>query len=228
MGNLIMLHTDTIKREKRKKTMYESIVSELEKKHTENGTSLYTSEFIDDVVDRILENSTDYTGDGLTPIISIINEFGFKVYREQLSFELPGDILVEKEAQDSYGIDKVILVHKEDSLEQQRFVAAHELGHYLFDILGNKKNTENKHYNKDNHESEHERRANKFAAAILMPRKLFISQYNYAKSLNPNRTFILKYLSKYFQTTISSIEKRIKEVLGECVGYESEISYKAK
>lgn len=46
-----------------------------------------------------------------------------------------------------------------------------------------------------------------------MPEILFINQYNRAKSIDKNRMFVIMYLSRFFETTMESIEKRIAEVL---------------
>ena len=110
------------------------------------------------------------------------------------------------------------MVNKNDELFHQRFVVAHELAHYLFDFLGNSDYTDKSirfsdTYYKNMHESISEQRANRFAAAILMPEESFIKQYNIAKNIDKNRMFVIMYLSRFFETTMSSIERRIAEVL---------------
>lgn len=67
-------------------------------------------------------------------------------------------------------------------------------------------------YYKDNHDTPQEKRANRFAASILMPEESFIYQYNQAKLADNNRMFVITYLSRFFETTVDSIEKRIMEV----------------
>ena len=103
-----------------------------------------------------------------------------------------------------------------------RFVAAHELGHYLFDCLGNPKYRDanclfTETYPKNNHNSEKEIRADRFAAELLMPHDLFKKQYINArddKKYNPfgSQAFIIEYLAKYFRVKKSSVIKRIGEV----------------
>lgn len=63
------------------------------------------------------------------------------------------------------------------------------------------------------HNTTDEKRANRFAASILMPKDVFIKQYNIAKSVDSSSLFITMYLSRFFETSISSIERRILEVL---------------
>ena len=46
----------------------------------------------------------------------------------------------------------------------------------------------------------------------MMPKDLFIMQYNVARREENNHMFIVMYLSRYFETSVESIEKRIKEV----------------
>ncbi len=159
--------------------------------------------------------SNNYSGRCATPIVKIAKLFDFKTYKESLKES--GDININGETKKKYGHDKVILVNREEELFHQRFVVAHELAHYLFDFLGNIK-YEDKNilfadtYEKDKHETPQERRANTFAAEIMMPKELFMRQYNVARQEDSNHMFIIMYLSKYFETSLDSIEKRIMEV----------------
>lgn len=186
----------------------------LEKRNMDNHE--YSLSDIRDITNNILlMMKNNYSGRCATPIVKIAKMFDFKTYRESLSES--GDININGETKQKYGHDKVILVNKNEELFHQRFVVAHELAHYLFDFLGN--NTyEDKNilfadtYEKDKHETPQEKRANTFAAEIMMPKELFIKQYNIARREVNNHMFIVLYLSKYFETSVESIEKRIKEV----------------
>lgn len=159
--------------------------------------------------------SNNYSGRCATPIVKIAKLFDFKTYKESLNES--GDININGETKKKYGHDKVILVNREEELPHQRFVVAHELAHYLFDFLGDV-TYEDKSilfadtYEKDKHETPQEKRANAFAAEIMMPKELFIRQYNVARREENNHMFIVMYLSRYFETSVESIEKRIKEV----------------
>lgn len=186
----------------------------LEKNNKENHE--YSLSDIRDITNNILlMMKRNYSGRCATPIVKIAKMFDFKTYKESLSES--GDININGETKEKYGHDKVILVNKNEELFHQRFVVAHELAHYLFDFLGNS-TYEDKNilfadtYEKDKHETLQEKRANTFAAEIMMPKELFIKQYNVARREVNNHMFIVLYLSKYFETSVESIEKRIKEV----------------
>lgn len=186
----------------------------LEKNNKENHD--YSLSDIRDISNNILlMMKNNYSGRCATPIVKIAKMFDFKTYKESLRES--GDININGETKQKYGHDKVILVNKNEELFHQRFVVAHELAHYLFDFLGNS-TYEDKNilfadtYEKDKHETLQEKRANTFAAEIMMPKELFIKQYNVARREVNNHMFIVLYLSRYFETSVESIEKRIKEV----------------
>lgn len=186
----------------------------LEKKNRDNHE--YSLSDIRDITNNILSMmKSNYSGRCATPIVKIAKMFDFKTYKEPLSES--GDININGDTKQKYGHDKVILVNRNEELFHQRFVVAHELAHYLFDFLGNSAYEDINilfadTYEKDRHETLQEKRANTFAAEIMMPKDLFITQYNVARREVNNHMFIVLYLSKYFETSVESIEKRIKEV----------------
>ena len=167
------------------------------------------------IANAILSMANYYTGRCATPIVKIAKIFDFKSYNESLKES--GDININGETEKKYGHNRVILVNRDEELFHQRFVVAHELAHFLFDFLGNRdyENTDilfAESYIKDQPKTYREQQANTFAAEIMMPRDLFIKQYNIARQKENNHMFIVMYLSKYFETSIDSIEKRIGEV----------------
>ncbi len=175
----------------------------------------YSLDEIRELTKQILSMASYYSGRCATPIVKIAKIFEFQTYKKMLNES--GDININGDTFNIYGHDKVILVNKNEELFHQRFVIAHELAHYLFDFLGNSKYEDPKikfaePYKKDNHDTPQERRANTFAAEIMMPKELFIKQYNIAVNENSSNMFVLIYLSKYFETSMDSIEKRIWEV----------------
>ena len=195
----------------------EKLITELTQKNKENH--LFTMTEIDEIAMRILSILNYRSSDTATPIIKIVKQFGFKAYSEEIEDRnLSGDISINGDTNTLYGHDKVIIVNNMDERSHQRFVTAHELAHYLFDFLGNPDYLDNSikfsaAYYKDKHDSIDEKRANRFAASILMPRDLFIKQYNIAKSVDSSNLFVSIYLSRFFETSISSIERRIMEVI---------------
>lgn len=176
----------------------------------------YSSDDIRNIVKNILSMmSNNYSGRCATPIVKIAKLFDFKTSREILNES--GDININGYTEKKYGHDKIILVNRADELFHQRFVIAHELAHYLFDFLGNADYSDKTilfadTYEKDKHDTPQEKRANSFAAEIMMPTDLFIRQYFVAKREENNHMFIVMYLSRYFETSIEAIEKRIMEV----------------
>ena len=194
---------------------FEDLIKDLKEKN-ENDYK-YDLKEISKIANKILEDTEYYSGRGATPIVKIAKDFDFKTYKETLKNGKSGDIHINGDTKEKYGHDKIILVNKKDELFHQRFVIAHELAHYLFEFLGNKEYKDNNTifvdtYQKNQHETLQEKRANAFAAEIMMPKDLFVKQYYIAKRENNNRMFILMYLSRFFETSIDSIEKRILEV----------------
>ncbi|MCM1233776.1 MAG: ImmA/IrrE family metallo-endopeptidase [Ruminococcus flavefaciens] len=218
MSNIIKLENYTRRKgdimELQKLTKCQELLNHLEKMNADNHE--YSLVEIRNIANNILSMmSKNYSGRCATPIVKIAKLFDFKTYKEYLNES--GDININGTTKEKYGHDKVILVNRNEELYHQRFVVAHELAHYLFDFLGNSTYTDKNilfadTYEKDKHETPQEKRANTFAAEIMMPKELFIQQYNIARREEKNHMFIVMYLSRYFETSIESIEKRIKEV----------------
>ena len=213
MSNIIRFKNYNWRRDGNMK--FDTLITDLRKRN-EIGHE-YSLKEITQIANDILNKIDYYSGRGATPIVKIAKEFDFKTYKETLKNGKSGDILINGETKEKYGHDKIILVNKKDEIFHQRFVVAHELAHYLFEFLGNPEYSDSNviffdTYQKDQHETPQEKRANAFAAEIMMPRDLFIKQYYNARRENNNRMFILMYLSRFFETSIDSIEKRITEV----------------
>lgn len=182
------------------------------------SASDYSLKEIDDVAYDLLNIFDIFNKKTSIPIVKIVKAFNFKTYTESLSDKLSGDIYINGDTKQKYGHNKIILVNKNESFFHQRFVIAHELAHYLFDFLGKNKYLDSlikfsDTYYKNQHETPEEKRANRFAASLLMPEKIFIEQYNIAKKEDCNELFVILYLSQFFQTPTDSIEKRIWEVI---------------
>lgn len=174
-----------------------------------------------EIADLILQKACDmeYYNESATPIVKIIREFGIDICRaKRISEGISGVIYAGGNTKKVYDSDKIIFTDDSEPFEHQRFVMAHELAHYLFDYLGNPERlnascTFAETYPRKNHNSVNEIRANRFAAELLMPKKLFIKQYNSAMDESNSRFYTIKYLARYFQVKESSVEKRIHEVL---------------
>ena len=137
------------------------------------------------------------------PIIKIMKELGFAVGVQKLPDPLSGYIAVSKDVEKKFKKDGIICVNSKDSLGHQRFTIAHELAHFLFDY-----NIENKEYyntyNTNDVENDVEKRANTFAANLLMPEKEFKQKYL--------DNWEIEALKKYFGVSERAIIKRVVEL----------------
>lgn len=215
--NIVDINKYNKKRENYKMKGVDILVKELEKNYSEKHNN-YTFLEIDDIANKILSTFGFISKNISTPIVKIAKEFGFNSYKTSLDNGQSGCIYINGKTFEKYGKDSIILVNREEELYHQRFVIAHELAHYLFDFVGNpvyfnKDIQFSDTYYRDKHNRPEELNANRFAASLLMPRDLFIRQYQIAKRTDANRMFIIMYLSKFFETSMDSIVKRIEEVI---------------
>ena len=111
--------------------------------------------------------------------------------------------------------NKVIIVSDQIEYFHQRFIIAHELGHYLMNYLSNPEYISNPnklftkpYYNNKQNDSQ----ADKFVAELLMPQHLFARQYIKAVERYYDRCYTLSYLSSFFKVTKSLIKRHIKEI----------------
>lgn len=155
-----------------------------------------------------IENSS-----GGVPIIEILTRLGIKVYQMELEPEkLSAYIAVNPKYQERYGTNKITCVNSRDNIGHKRFALAHELAHYLFDF---KENDDIVYYNTyfadDNLNDEAERRANAFAANLLMPEREF---KNLAKDWEKqgSKADTITELAKYFQVSATAVIKRCQEL----------------
>lgn len=174
----------------------------------------YTVKEAAEVADRIL-CFTNYDHRE-TPIQSILAEFGIHIFgADEFDDDISGIMYIN-----SPSCGNCIFTDKNEPFGHQRFVAAHELGHYLFDYVCEPRyaNCFFRHtYLKNYSHSEKDRRADCFAAELLMPKDVFVEQYQkilYDERYAPIRTslFIEEYLANYFHVKKSSVEKRINEI----------------
>lgn len=201
--------------ERDNKKMFTEIINEVRDKG-QSGI-IFSLDEITGYARRILTEATYYNKTS-TPINRIAEDFGIIPYRTpELPEDISGVIYVGGTTRKLYNSDKVIFVDKNEPYKHQRFVIAHEIAHYLFDCLSDAKYNDGRllfeeTYPKKDHNSSKEFRADRFAAELLMPKDLFIKQYNLAMEEKNNYAFTLMYLSEFFETKISSIEKRMSEV----------------
>lgn len=215
--NIVDINKYTKKREIYKMKGVDNLLTNLRDNYSEKHNN-YTLSEIDNIAYDILSTFGFMSKNISTPIVKIAKQFGFNSYKILLNDRQSGCIYINGETFEKYGENQIILVNKKEALYHQRFVIAHELAHYLFDFVGNpaysnKDIQYSDTYYRDKHNRPEELIANRFAASLLMPRDLFIRQYQIAKRTDANRMFIIMYLSKFFETSMDSIVKRIEEVI---------------
>ncbi len=146
------------------------------------------------------------------PIVKIMKLLDFEVIVQNYEFSstLSGIIGIDYKLKDIYKSDKVISVNRKDNLGHQRFTMAHELCHYIFDFDRNNKLAYYDGYDTQNINQPAEKRANTFAANLLMPRDLFIKAYKDLSNLYLYDK--VAELAKLFQVSETAISKRIDEL----------------
>jgi len=139
----------------------------------------------------VLNNPLELPVEDLALALGVVDVQGIKIDGAQ------GRILIEDN-------EAIISYNKNiQSNSKRRFVIAHELGHYLLhkDILNkithiDDKKTLSEWYAK----GVHEREANRFAAELLMPSKLYLEQVE-GKMFNFD---LIKLVADFFQTSLTS------------------------
>lgn len=157
-----------------------------------------------------------------TPIVGISKHFGFQNFDmdfQELSEKnneyknASGMIAISQKFKSIFNTDKILLLNKRESTEHSRFTIAHELAHYLFDF---NEQTEFEYINfyrtEDNYIDDIERRASRFAAALLMPKSIFQAQYNECLINNMSYYEIVTRLSEIFLAPTTAVDIRIKEL----------------
>lgn len=203
-------------KQRRMKPMYEKLIEHLRN----NPATSYSIQDAETLAYEVLTCGGFDECNGPTPITKITEGFGFEVYEEpDIPEDISGNVYVGGNTAEIYGKDKIIIVGENEKYFHQRFIIAHELEHYLTDYLGNPAYMDKPYklfsmaYPKQDHESQKETRADRFAAELLTPKKSFLERYAYAMNKSNNSMlYTVSYLSNYFEVKKSSVEKRIKEV----------------
>lgn len=198
------------------KEKYQNLVSSLQS----TPATDYTIREAEELADIVLSIDGYLDIQAPPPIVNITQDFGFSVFSQpNMNPNESGNIYIGGTTAEVYNHDKVIIAGKQEEYFQQRFIVAHELGHYLMDYLSNPEYTNNprrlffKPYFKQNHNSKEELRINRFAAELLMPARLFSAMYIRAVERYYNRCYTIAYLSSFFKVRKSCVEKRILEIM---------------
>lgn len=160
----------------------------------------------EEILNKFLDNP-DYSlnkEEIATPILSIAQIMGFKLYTAKFKKRnLSGTIGISKDLKNKYGSEKVIILNNEDTDEHILFTLAHELAHYIFDYKKDDIGYSNTYYTNEI-QNDSEARANRFAAAFLMPATKFIKEYS--------KNGDIRSLSKLFKVPETSVQIRLQEL----------------
>lgn len=149
-------------------------------------------------------------------IIEICRNMGFSVYQQDLPRDICGYIMINGELKDRFSTDRIVSVNSRESNKRRRFTVAHELAHFLFDFNPNQSIQYFNMFELDHvSDDSKEERANRFAAELLMPEKIFIDKYNELQQNDSRKDFysIVQELSDYFLVPPKAVERRIVKEL---------------
>ena len=145
------------------------------------------------------------------PIVAIMKSLNFQVVAGELKDEISGIIGIDDDLAKNFKSSKVIAINNKDNVGHQRFTMAHELAHYLFDFDVSNQIVYYNTYNTFEDENEEERRANYFAANLLMPEKKFKKEFDNVGIKN-NLYVTVEKLSQIFQVSGEAVRRRISEL----------------
>lgn len=135
----------------------------------------------------------------------LCSELGIKLSRKRLPDTMSGKI----ERKDDNQFE--ITVNKTHGAYRQRFTIAHEIGHFILHrhLMGTGI-SDNTAYRSDdcemgnsNIKASHEAEANRFAAALLLPKELVVDRFN-------NVTQDIAKLAQYFEVSQQAMKIRLK------------------
>ena len=145
------------------------------------------------------------------PIVAIMKSLNFQVVAGELKDEISGIIGIDDDLAKNFKSSKVIAINNKDNVGHQRFTMAHELAHYLFDFDVSNQIVYYNTYNTFEDENEEERRANYFAANLLMPEKKFKKEFDNVVIKN-NLYVTVEKLSQIFLVSGEEVRRRISEL----------------
>lgn len=179
----------------------------------------YSNTDIDDFADLILERSSDIIEEKIPiPIEILANNFGLCLCTSSANVEhlatlrAGKTVRIERESKDK---DFIILRNNLND-DMYRFVVAYMLSIYLLDFIGKYKKSQKYYYYRIHYlnivNNEMEEKAQRLARALLLPKKIFVEQYNKFKLTVPFKSFIMHELSAYFGVPEIVVKKRIEEI----------------
>lgn len=148
------------------------------------------------------------------PVIKIAQMMGFQVYQQPIAEpNLSGFIMISGNLKETFPSDKIISVAQSENLGHKRFAIAHELAHFLFDYRPTEMNEYCDYYYTDEKHiyMSTERRANHFAACLLMPERQFVDAFAELK-VEDDFFETVNQLAERFQVSGTAIKRRIEEL----------------
>ena len=137
--------------------------------------------------------------DDMVDIANIVRQQNYNVFIDDLDSNISGYVDHD---------NKEVVLNKNETPERRRFTLAHELGHIILNANDNSiqhrdniMNSQLDIYANDNNEVE----ANYFAGCILMPRNVFIREFNNIKG---NIDYKIQQLASYFGVSKLAINVR--------------------
>ena len=154
----------------------------------------------------------NYLSNGV-PIVEILASLGFKIYQSNLEPNgLSAYIVVDPQLNAVFQSNKIICVHIQDSIGHKKFALAHELCHYIFDFNEDKDiHYYDTYFPRKNENEMQEKRANKFAANLLMPEKEFRKKVKEYRKIE-SKVNIISLLEEYFVVSTTAIIRRLQEL----------------
>ena len=139
------------------------------------------------------------------PVVACAKMLGISVYEQDIQ---------EKVLKGYLAIDDpnspIICVNKNESVEHNRFIVAHEIWHYLYDYKFIER--ENTLYAESKHDEEDilEKNADVFAVNLLMPKDTFLKEAKELSSYDPN--IIVERLCNRFGVSQTAVIRRLRDV----------------
>ncbi len=150
----------------------------------------------------------DSESDTYIDISKLAVSVGFKVgVSKQLHFKDDGFMSVSKDKK-----KLLIGVNDDRTIEEKRFIVAHELAHYFLHYIDSDLEEAIMHREHIKGKNEDENDADYFAACILMPKQSFVKQFQKLKAKKYDLVDIIDCLQAVFKTPRESIKRRIEEV----------------
>lgn len=148
-------------------------------------------------------------------IVNICTKLGFKVFQDEIKEDIHAYILVDNGLKEKFDTSKIIVVNIKDNFMRRRFSVAHELGHYFINY---NPSSSSPYFNafemSHNSLDPNEKKADYFAACLMMPEKQFSDKYKELSKKGKLDFFeIVDKLSQLFAVPPASVEKRIVDEL---------------